>query len=654
MGSLFRHALLTIAATVCGAIGGAAHPLDALTAEEIHAAVQILRAEGRIDAATRFSLIDLDEPVKAEMLAWRPPESLPRRAFVVARHDRVVYEGVVDLAARQVARWQRIPDVQSSILVEEWDIAQAVTKADAAWQAAMRRRGYDRTAVETLFCAPLSAGYVSDPAEAGRRLLRVACFDPAGARAIVWGRPIEGVTATVDLDAQKVIRVIDTGVVPMSRDAPPALRRPAKPLPRPTRARHSFTVRGSEVRWADWAFHFRMDRRAGLILSLVRRQDGGRARMVLYRGSVAEMFVPYMDPDPNWSFRTYLDVGELGFGLLASSLRAGIDCPPDAQFFDAVLPDDRGQPVIGRAVVCLFERATGAPLWRHAEIANGAYQGRPAVELVLRTIPAVGNYDYVIDWVLTEAGVIRVDVGATGIDEVKGVASRSMADPTAASDTAHGPLVAPHLVAVNHDHFLSLRLDVDIDGAANTLIRQRLTPQPPDVEADRRGVWVVTEDPVAQEGPLGTDAHGAAEIWRIVNPNLTDQLGRQPGYELRAGHEATSLLPPDDVAQRRAGFSGAPLWITAYDPHELYAAGPYPNQSSADAGLPAYAAQHRAVANADIVLWYTLGFHHLPRPEDWPLLPTMWHSVSLVPYGFFDRNPGLEVRRGLSPPAGVK
>jgi primary-amine oxidase len=41
-----------------------------------------------------------------------------------------------------------------------------------------------------------------------------------------------------------------------------------------------------------------------------------------------------------------------------------------------------------------------------------------------------------------------------------------------------------------------------------------------------------------------------------------------------------------------------------------------------------------------------MGFHHLPRPEDWPVLPTIWQSVSLVPYGFFDRNPAVDVDDG--------
>jgi len=629
-----RPVLLALAALIGGALGAGAHPLDALTADEINAAVALLRAEARVDAATRFSLIDLDEPDKEAVLAWRPGQRLARRAFVVARRERAVYEGVVDLAARRVERWERIPDVQSSILIEEWDLAQAVVKADAAWQAAMAKRGYAGSALAALFCAPLSAGPVVDPTEAGRRLLRVVCFDPAGNPVNLWGRPIEGVTATVDLDARAVIRVTDTGVLPVAGAEPPPAQPASKPAARAKPAARDLAVRDGEIRGAGWAFRFRMDRRVGPIVSLVRRRIGGRERMVLYRGSIAEMFVPYMDPDPNWSFRSYLDVGEYGFGLLSSSLRPGIDCPADAMFFDAVLPDDRGRPVIGRALVCLFARATGAPLWRHAEVSTGAYQGRSAVELVLRTIPSVGNYDYIVDWVFTEAGELRIDVGATGIDEVKAVAARTMADPTAAADTAYGPLVAPNLVAVNHDHFLSLRLDVDIDGAANTLMRQRLTPQRDPRNAGARGVWTVVEAPVAAEGPLAAGDHGAADVWRIVNPTLTNPLGQHPGYELRLGHAATALLAPDDLLQRRAGFTGAPLWVTAYDPRELYAAGPYPNQNGADAGLPVYAARQRPVESADLVLWCTLGFHHLPRPEDWPRLPTVWHSVALVPYGF--------------------
>jgi primary-amine oxidase len=166
-----------------------------------------------------------------------------------------------------------------------------------------------------------------------------------------------------------------------------------------------------------------------------------------------------------------------------------------------------------------------------------------------------------------------------------------------------------------------------------------------------RSLWRVVEENVATEGPLSAGEHGGAEVWRIVNPTLENRLGQHPGYELRPGHSAISLLPPEDPAQRRGAFAAAPLWVTAYDAKELYAAGMYPNQSKGGDGLPAFAARHRPVDNADIVLWPTIGFHHLPRPEDWPVLPTVWHSLSLVPYGFFDRNPGIDAPHTTAPGA---
>jgi primary-amine oxidase len=628
-----------------GAAAVLAHPLDALSAEEISTTMRVLRAAGHADAAARFPLITLDEPDKEAVLTWRPGQPFPRKALVIARQDRTVYEGLVDLAAGKLERWEAVPNVQPATGIEEWRDARHITMADAAWRAAMQRRGYDTIQSDKLFCAPLPAGYIGDPAEEGRRLVRVTCFDTAGTQN-VWGRPIEGLHAVVDLDERRVVRLVDTGPVPVSRETHAfqgAPATPQRPMNEALQGAH-VTVEGGLTRWRHWSFHYRLDRRGGLIVSLVRYRDGDRDRMVLYRGSLAELFVPYMDPDPNWVFRAWLDVGENDFGFMASLLKPGIDCPAGAAFLDAVLADSHGEARAGKSAICLFERDTGAPLWRHAEGVNESFAGQPAVELVLRTIESVGNYDYIIDWVLTEAGIIRIEVGATGIDAVKGVAARNMADPSAAKDAQTGMLVAPNLVAVNHDHFLSFRLDVDIDGAANTLVRQRLAPQPAADAAARRNLWRVVEENVAAEGPLSADAHGGAEA-RIVNPNLENRLGQHPGYELRSGHSAMSLLPPEDLAQRRAAFSGAPLWVTAYDPRELYAAGRYPNQSKGGEGLPVYAARHRPVENADIVLWATIGFHHLPRPEDWPVLPTVWHSLSLAPYGFFDRNPSAAPAR---------
>lgn len=102
---------------------------------------------------------------------------------------------------------------------------------------------------------------------------------------------------------------------------------------------------------------------------------------------------------------------------------------------------------------------------------------------------------------------------------------------------------------------------------------------------------------------------------------------------------------PTSSVRKRAGFVGHQLWVTPYEPSELHAAGDYVYQSTGGDGLPRWTQANRGIENRDIVLWYTVGATHIPRLEDWPVMPVVHTGFKLVPTGFFDRNPGLDVPR---------
>jgi len=624
----------------------ATHPMDALTADEVTEATKILRNAGKLADDSLVVSMTLEEPPKAEVRGWLKGEAFSRRAFAVVLTGGKVGEAAINLDARTLTAWNVIENRQAAVTIDEIVSVGAIVKADERWRAAMAKRGI--TDFANIFCLPLSTGPSLDPALPGRRLLNSTCMDRAGASNNIWGKPIENLMATVDLTAKKVVAVTDLGVLPLPPDAPSHAWKDsgqARPVTRLVEIASpqgsNISLAGGDVRWDNWSFHVRLDPRLGAVLSLIRYDDRGAAREIAYQLSASEMFVPYMDPASTWSFRGYMDIGEYGFGVLATELRPGQDCPAGASFLDVTIADTKGTPVGLKGVVCIFERPSGDPLWRHDEAVNQTYEMRANTELVVRMAPVVGNYDYLVDYVFDRAGDIDVRLGAYGIDETKGVASSTLSDPTAATDTAYGTLIGKRLVAVNHDHYMAFRIDMDVDGTANRFVEDRIVPKRISETGPRRSLWHIESRTQAVEGPVTTPINAAQ--FRVESTTRKNAQGYPTSYQLMPGHTDSSILSPDDPTQMRAGFSAYTMWSSAYAPHELYAAGTYPNQNPDVEGLPKWVSAKRSIDGNDLVLWYTIGFRHVPRAEDWPAMPGLWHGFRLRPFNFFDRSPALDV-----------
>jgi primary-amine oxidase len=622
------------------------HPLDGLTATEYWSVFDTLLASGHADSATRYPFITLREPPKEEVLRWKPGQSFRREALVVVKQGAKAFEASVDIAGKKLISWKELQGVQPNLIDEETIGVSDAVKESSEWQAAMRRRGI--TDYSTVVCFGNSPGYFGTPEEQGRRLLRIVCMN----RHDVWepdSRPIEGLVVVWDANEKKVVRVIDTGAVPIPH-APgnfdTASVGPLREIPTPISLQQpmgpSFRVEGHEIDWQKWNFHFRIDRRLGLVISNVRYADEGKLRSILYEGSLSEIFVPYMDPSENWYWATYFDPGEFANGF-SSPLEPGADCPENAVYFDQVYADDRGTPQMNPRAACLFERYSGDMAWRHTGHFD-PLESRKRRDLVLRTIGTFGNYDYAFDWVFRQDGAIHVAVGATGIDELKGAIPRTAAEDRDGRAEAYGRFVAENTVAPDHDHYFSFRLDFDLDGTANSFVRDQLKVERLPAESARKSVWVAKAEiaKTEKEAKLRISME-QPEVWRIINPNVRNALGHPVGYEIIPGENAMSLLLPEDYPQRRAGFIDYQLWVTPYRGNERYAAGDYPTQSKGGDGLPAWTSADRAIENTDIVVWYTMGFHHVPHSEDFPVLPTVWHEFELSPYNFFSRNPALDL-----------
>lgn len=637
------------------------HPLDPLDWGEHWTVLEVLRDAGRLNDSTRFSLVRLHEPDKTMAWDWRPGQPFTRTAFAMVRQQARTYEAVIDVTGSRLVSWTEAPGAQPGFLDEEYGSVVGAVKEHPEFLAAMRRRGI--TDLTFIDCFTIPPGYFGIPEFEGRRIGHTYCEDVRRVRN-TWVRQIEGLTVIVDMNTQEVLEVVDEGAVPIptavadyDEGSIGPLRKNATPIDMSQPLGPAFRRDGHAVEWDAWSFHVRPDPRVGMILSTVRFRDGDRTRPVLYEGSLSEIFVPYMDPSAQWYTRNFLDAGEFAVGGLAKPLERGLDCPDNADYLDLIVAGDNGRPRTVPRTICVFERYAGDVAWRHrAETVDA----RPKRDLVVRMTAVLGNYDYIFDWVFQQDGTIRVAVGATGIAEVKMVAQQkaviaqnggngngaSGTGAGAAAADAYGRFVADNVVAVNHDHYMNFRLDLDVDGATNRFQRDRLETVTLPPESPRRSVWVVKPEVARTErdAMLNVDMHRPS-LWRVVNPSVRNHVGYASSYQLNPGMTVETLLSQDDWPRRRAAFIDHHLWVTPYRADERYAAGLYPTLSKPGEGLLKWTSANRPIVDTDIVLWYTMGMHHVVRAEDWPVMPVAWFSFELRPFDFHDRNPSLTAPR---------
>ena len=616
------------------------HPLARLTADEIEAAVKILKVANLVTEATRFAYLGLAEPTKAEVLAHTPGAPFNRivKALLLDLTTGDTKSVIVSLTNGLVERVDPIDtrtQGQAPILDDDLFAVGDIVKADAGWVEAMARRGL--TDLDKIIPCPLSPGEYGFEGEEGKRLLRVLSFVQHRPSDHPWAHPVDGVVAYVDLIARKVIRLVDHAVLPVPQEehnhddpaytGPP--RTTLKPLEITQPEGPSFTVDGDEITWDAWRLRIGFDAREGLVLY----QISNAGRPIVYRASVAEMVVPYGDPSPTRFWQNYFDIGEYLIGLQVNSLELGCDCLGEIHYFDAVLPTTTGEPRVVKNAICLHEEDYGV-LWKHTDIFTNSSEVRRQRRLVVSYFATIGNYDYGFYWYFYLDGTIQLEVKATGFIFTE---PYRPGNPYANQITAE--IAGPY-----HQHLYNVRLDMMVDGLTNAVeeldaVRVRTGPGNEFGNAFTRSTVRLRTESEAMR-----DAHAAAgRVWKVLNPNRLNAVGQPVGYVLIP--QAGPLLLADEGSsiRRRGAFATHHLWVTRYHPDERFPGGELINGNPGTGGLPAYAAQDRSIDGEDIVVWHTFGATHFPRPEDWPVMPVARCGFTLKPTGFFGRNPTLDI-----------
>ena len=646
LGSLCVVLLFFVPAEAQSAL---AHPLDPLNSDEIAVVTATLKAENKATESSRLWPLVLREPPKAEVLSFKPGAPFRREAFVVVfeRAANKTFEAVVDVNAKKVISWKEIKDAQTTMMTEDFMLATSIANSDPNWRAALKRRGiadYQNVQVD-----PWSAGWLGFKDETNIRMTRgIPFYRGTGKNA--YPHPIEGLVAYIDLTHKKILKIVDNGVVPVPEtraeldpESNPPLRAAPKPLRIVQPEGASFELRGNEVRWQNWRFRFALHPREGLVLYTVGYEDQGRVRSILYRGSLSEMVVPYGDPGGGWFIRNAFDEGEYGIGSNVAELDERNDVPANAVVLPATLASEFGAAQTRNRAIALYER-DGGVLWKHVDYMTNTNQSRRARQLVLSSIATLGNYDYGFNWVFHQDGTLEMEVLLTGIMSVKGVTSGGP-EGNHNHNSRHGHLVAPGIEAVHHQHFFNFRLDLDIDSSGhNSVVEQNTRALPAGQNNPYNNAFTMQETVFRRELEAQRPLNIATNRrWKVINSNIRNPLGQPPGYLLLTGENSISFSGVNSFVRKRAGFVNHHLWVTPHVPEEMNAAGFYINQGKGGDGLTRWTRRNRAIENQDVVVWYSMGITHIPRPEDWPVMPVHKTGFKLIPNGFFARNPTMDV-----------
>lgn len=622
------------------------HPLDPVRPDEIDAVRTTLEDAGLATPTTRFAYVGLVEPTKTTVLGHTAVADTPRRfrVLLLDLESHVSRDVVVDATARAVQS-QSILDTQIAgqlpVLDEEFELVETLLATDERWLAALAARDLN---VESVRVAPLSAGAYNDeyPEESGRRILRGLAFVQHHADDSAWAHPVDGLVAYVDTLNKQVDQVIDTGAVPIppgnANYHDPAERGPYRATQRPIDINQpegtSLVLEGNVLTWEKWSLRVNFDAREGLVLHQIGFEDGGTTRSIIYRASIAEMVVPYADPSPVRSWQNYFDTGEYLVGRYANALELGCDCLGDITYLDAVIADETGRPRVLPNAICIHEEDYGI-LWKHTDLWNGSKEVRRQRRLVVSFFTTVGNYDYGFYWYFYLDGAIGFEAKATGV---------VFTSAYPGGEYAYASEIAPGLGAPYHQHLFSARLDMAVDGADNSVEEVEVVSVPIGPDNPRGNAFTSTTRLLGSEKSARRNASPERNrAWHVTNRHKTNSLGQPVAYAILPEGRPTLLADPDSSIARRAGFATNHLWVTQFDPAQRYSAGDFVNQHPGGSGLPEYIKGDRDLVQEDIVVWHTFGLTHVPRPEDWPIMPVDYTGFVLKPVGFFDRNPTLDV-----------
>ncbi|KAI8940668.1 hypothetical protein NX059_001938 [Plenodomus lindquistii] len=649
-------------------IGAPPHPFDPLTGPEIERAVAIIRTE---HSEVFFNAVTLLEPRKAEMMLWiKDPEhtTRPHRVADVVCIGRgsKVYDGHVDLDEGKILSWELTDGVQPLITMEDLQIVETIVRKDPKVIEQCGLIGIPPEDMHKVYCDPWTIGY-DERFGTKVRLQQALMYYRPHPDDSQYTYPLD-FCPIYNSDTQEIIHIDVPPVRRPLNQAPPnnyhaaaieaegGFQTGLKPINITQPEGVSFKMDGRYISWANWKLHIGFNYKEGMVLSNITFNDKGTLRDTFWRLSLAEMVVPYGNPEHPHQRKHAFDLGEYGGGYMTNSLSLGCDCKGSIHYMDAAFVNRAGQATTIKNAICIHEEDAGI-LFKHTDFRDDSVTVTRARKLIISHVFTAANYEYCVYWIFHLDGTIQLEIKLTGIlntyamlpgEDLKG----------------WGTEVYPGVNAHNHQHLFCMRIDPNIDGPNNTVFMVDAARGDGEVGSEENkygNAFYAKKTKLSTPEQAATDYNGGtSRTWEMCNESKLNPYSKKPVSYKLVSREVPDLLPkPGSLVWKRAGFARHAVHVTKYNDGQLHPAGRHVPQTSGEPsqGIPAWIAANPTenLVDTDVVLWHTFGITHFPSPEDFPIMPAEPMTLLLRPRNFFTRNPCLDVPPShCTVPSGVK
>ena len=568
------------------------HPFDPLSTTEIEDAVAIVRKE---QGQYIFNAVSLYEPRKAEMLAWlADPEKAPRpgrAADVVAiAPGSKVYDGVVDLEKKKVVEWKHTPNVQPLITMEDLQEVEHVVRKDPKVIEQCGILGIPKEDMDKVYCDRKSIlrsfflsffWHVSDTSVAwtigyderfgtGIRLQQALMYYRPNIDESQYTFPLDfcpifnaGTKEIIHIDIPPVRRPLSKAAPnsyhPAAIDREGGYRTDLKPIHITQPEGVSFKLTGRQIEWQRWGIHIGFNYREGIVLNNITFNDKGTVRPVFYRLSLAEMVVPYGNPEHPHQRKHAFDLGEYGGGYMTNSLSLGCDCKGAIHYMDAAFVNRAGASTVVKNAICIHEEDNGI-LFKHTDFRDESIVVTRARKLIISQIFTAANYEYCVYWIFHQDGTVQLDIKLTGILNTY---SMNIGEDT----KGWGTEVYPGVNAHNHQHLFCLRVDANIDGPQNTVFQvdaARGSGEVGSAENYYGNAFYASKTKFTSPVQAMSDYDGSTgRTWEIANTNKLNPYSKKPVCYKLVSREVPPLLPKEgSLVWKRAGFARHAVHVT--------------------------------------------------------------------------------------------